>query len=224
MKRERSSSKPRLDFATYIAAIIVPVITWTVAIVLNRQVTTETQRSFIDTTSVIILFMWWLILMVWTVVRLVMGIRRKWSGLGVRIGALVLVLLMKPMGIASWMIYIPVHMIMKVRPEQHRLQNKLDHTAIAEACAQVMSNHEAYSNLRWDAEEYPPVLRDIRPNYISVTESGIVIEMHGGFDHYGFRFRPEESGTWGLSYYTERSSTQLVSGVIVNSKDLQPSP
>jgi hypothetical protein len=221
MKKEQSMRRDRLDFATYIAAIIVPVITWTTAIALNRQATTEAQRDLISTASIIILLAWWLFLMAWAIVRLVLGIRRRWGGLGGRIAALVLVFFMSPIGIAQMMIYMPLHIIMKVRPDRHRLQYTLDHTAIAEACAQVMSNHGAYTNLGWDAEEFPPILRDIRPSYISVNESGIVIEMHGGFDHYGFRFRPDDSGIWSLFYYTERSSTQLVSGVIVNRGNLQ---
>jgi hypothetical protein len=47
--------------------------------------------------------------------------------------------------------------------------------------------------------------------------------MHGGFDHYGFHFRPGSSTTWDLWYYAEGSeSKKLVSGVAVDRAAAMP--
>jgi hypothetical protein len=74
------------------------------------------------------------------------------------------------------------------RPE--KLLYETDHQAVLEACRDLMARHKR-------GEEFPPMffpsdpgfpdsLRPLRPSYLSVSYDVVVMEMHGGHDHYGF--------------------------------------
>ncbi len=106
---------------------------------------------------------------------------------------------------------IPNHMIFTILVERHRLKHNTDHEALAKACQAVVSNWEYYKDREWDDPEFPLPIRQVRPNYISVSDDGIRMEMHGGHDHYGFQFRQQLDDTWQLEYYTEGSHEVLVS-------------
>jgi len=54
------------------------------------------------------------------------------------------------------------------------------------------------------------------------TLSDIRIEMHGGFEHYGFHFRRDQSSdAWDLWYYAVEAGglKKRISGVVVNRKE-----
>jgi len=61
--------------------------------------------------------------------------------------------------------------------------------------------------LREDKEMPIPLeLKDLDPSYIYVEPGQITIELHGGFDHYGFQVWQNQSTSnqWILGHYTEQ--------------------
>ena len=105
----------------------------------------------------------------------------------------------------------------KIMPEQERLLLHTDHRAVADACALVLKDVKRYEGRSWDDPSFPAVLRDIRPSHLIIYDREVRIEMHGGFDHYGFHFRQGSPATWDLWYYTESGpSMKLIEGVVVD--------
>jgi hypothetical protein len=119
--------------------------------------------------------------------------------------------------IGGYILSLPVHALFKIIPDQRKLLHGTDHRALADACAVVMADYQKYEGKTWDDPALPRVIRNVRPAGIDIAEHGITMEMHGGFDHYGFRFRQDASNTWTLSYYTEHGARPLVTGVVVKS-------
>ena len=52
-------------------------------------------------------------------------------------------------------------------------------------------------------------IQRLRPSYVIVEHDRLRIELHGGFDHYGYRLtRDEKNGRWLLEWYTEGGPDQ----------------
>jgi hypothetical protein len=55
-----------------------------------------------------------------------------------------------------------------------------------------------------DAELRSTVIRRLRPRYVLAQVNSLRIELHGGFDHYGYELTKDEpNGRWVLRWYTE---------------------
>lgn len=49
-----------------------------------------------------------------------------------------------------------------------------------------------------------PSIRRLRPTYITVESDRLAIELHGGFDHYGYElFKDQKAGKWIFGWYNE---------------------
>jgi hypothetical protein len=52
-------------------------------------------------------------------------------------------------------------------------------------------------------------IQRLRPSYVIVEHDRVRIELHGGFDHYGYRLtRDNKNGRWVLEWYTEGGPDQ----------------
>lgn len=79
------------------------------------------------------------------------------------------------------------------------------HEAVLDASVQLLTAATEPAVCRNPAEldSIPRVLRDLQPRSISVNpETGVRIELCGGWDHFGLWVKREE-GEWRLSWYTE---------------------
>ena len=57
----------------------------------------------------------------------------------------------------------------------------------------------------------PALLHSLAPQYIYASSNYVVMEFHGGFDHYGYRVRQSDTtpSRWTISYYTEKGERVL---------------
>ena len=126
-----------------------------------------------------------------------------WAGRFILIGAsLLIVLSFTPLGM---FIAIPID-IYKSNREVRQLLYKTDHQELLVACREVMKNRRTYhvNTSRHKAEDsqetyinpanekLPEIIRKLEPRDIYVTETKIILELHGGFAHYGIFAVPKE--------------------------------
>jgi hypothetical protein len=96
--------------------------------------------------------------------------------------------------------------------QSRALQHRSDFPQIAAACATLMHAVTNDSSLVPAADpRVPALLRSLCPRHISASSNHVTLEFHGGFDHYGYRFRQADSDPkqWTLSYYTEHGEKLL---------------
>ncbi len=80
------------------------------------------------------------------------------------------------------------------RPEA--LLHRTDYPAIRDACRDLMAKHqrgELPGDLSGHDPRMPDVIRPLRPSYLLISDHMVVVEMHSGSDHYGFRAYPRDS-------------------------------
>jgi len=96
--------------------------------------------------------------------------------------------------------------------ERHRLLHETDHRALLAASRQLMRDY-GIQHIADPANDprVPLIIRELGPSYMDISAQQVRVELHGGFDHYGFIAYPEGADTgdgWGkltdgLFYYTE---------------------
>jgi len=99
------------------------------------------------------------------------------------------------------------------RTERHRLLHETDHKALLAASRKMMQ--EVADETIFDPAQdprVPPIIRKLGPSHITISPRQLTVELHGGFDHYGFiAFLHDESDLGsgrkklidGLFYYEE---------------------
>lgn len=83
--------------------------------------------------------------------------------------------------------------------ERHTLLCDTDYEAVLKACREVLDNASAWGlevggkyNIRWTprsplASRFPKAILDLAPVQARIQYEGcLILEMHGGFDHFGF--------------------------------------
>ena len=96
--------------------------------------------------------------------------------------------------------------------ERQRLLHETDHHALLAACRELMRDY-AGQHIADPANDprVPLIIRGLGPSYMDISTQQLRVELHGGFDHYGFVAYPEGANAgdgWGklidgLFYYTE---------------------
>lgn len=82
--------------------------------------------------------------------------------------------------------------------KRHKLLRDTDHEAVLKACREVLENMPAWGlkvggkyNVRWtprspEASKFPKAILDLAPVQVRIPFEGcLMVEMHGGFDHFG---------------------------------------
>jgi hypothetical protein len=96
------------------------------------------------------------------------------------------------------------------------VRNTPNAAEIAAACIQLVRNTTDFRSIHGDqTNEIPPVLRPMRPRYISIDArppyQQVMVEFGGGFIHYGYELRaldPPDHG-WSFSYYGENEEDRV---------------
>lgn len=98
------------------------------------------------------------------------------------------------------------------KQERHRLVHETDHAALLAASRRMILAY-AGQHIADPANDarVPQIIRELGPSYIDISREQLKVELHGGFDHYGFLAYAEgadadgRSGKLidGLFYYTE---------------------
>ena len=94
--------------------------------------------------------------------------------------------------------------------QRRALQNRSDYPQIAAAC--VALARATNSEIIWPTNPVvPPLLRSLKPQYIDASSNLVMLEFHGGFDHYGYRVRQSDTNAqeWTISWYTEKGQWLL---------------
>jgi hypothetical protein len=118
------------------------------------------------------------------------------------------ILIVGVLGIISPFLYDGFHSAAQRRALQHRS----DFLQIAAACATLAHAITNESSLVPPADpRVPALLRSLSPRHISASSNHVTLEFHGGFDHYGYRFRHADTDPkeWSLFFYTEHGEKFL---------------
>jgi hypothetical protein len=100
------------------------------------------------------------------------------------------------------------------------LLGKTNHAALRAACLELIAGRENFGpepppgvsrELDPTDPRIPNIIRSLRPTFVAVSDRGVHIELHGGFDHYGvcFYIKSEDASEGnrelaeGLWYYSE---------------------
>lgn len=102
--------------------------------------------------------------------------------------------------------------VYKSNQERHRLLYETDHQALLAASRELMHDHvgQHIADPTQDPR-VPLIIRELGPSYIDVSAEQVRVELHGGFDHYGYIALADDVNSrdgWsklidGLFYYTE---------------------
>lgn len=95
---------------------------------------------------------------------------------------------------------------------QRRMRDGVDARKLGRDCVRLLKATAGQEPrpLTAAAERFPE-LRRLHPSYVTGDERRLRIELHGGFDHYGYELAQDfNAGTWTLSWYTEGSSRPLL--------------
>jgi hypothetical protein len=131
------------------------------------------------------------------------GTRRRWVRL-----VLVLMLLALP---CAPFLAIPIDVYRSHRQRQ-RLLHETDHQALLAASRKLMKKHAGQDIAQPDQDpRVPRIIRELGPSYMGISSEQLRVELHGGFDHYGFIAFATDADTEGhgsklvdgLYYYTE---------------------
>jgi hypothetical protein len=71
--------------------------------------------------------------------------------------------------------------------ERERLLHETDHQALLAACRVLMRDYagQHFADPAQDPR-VPRIIRELGPSYMDVSAEEVRVELHGGFDHYGF--------------------------------------
>ncbi len=99
-----------------------------------------------------------------------------------------------------------------------RLVKTADHQALLAAAITVIRGatndvtfHRSYDHYP-SITNLPPIIYQMKPNYVGVDPERLRMEFHGGFDHYGFEIRRRDQ--WELSWYTEHGHHPILTAPI----------
>ena len=92
------------------------------------------------------------------------------------------------------------------------LQHRSDIPQIAAAC--VTLAHAATNDLDLlgpSDPRVPSILRSLSPHYLGAHTNFVVLEFHGGFDHYGYQVQQSDTNpkVWTIYFYTEQGRKAL---------------
>jgi hypothetical protein len=103
----------------------------------------------------------------------------------------------KVIGITAALLMLPA--VGGCTSKRHTLLRDTDHEAVLRACREVLDNASAWGlktggkyNVRWtprspEASKFPKAILDLAPVQVQMPYEGcLALEMHGGFDHFGF--------------------------------------
>jgi len=99
---------------------------------------------------------------------------------------------------------------------RHRLEKEVGVRQLAKDCMSLYVRPPAgiQSMYNTDFEQNPRVpatIRRLRPGYIMLMDDGIRIELHGGFDHYGYQcHHDKKSGKWIMVWFSEDARDEPV--------------
>ena len=93
--------------------------------------------------------------------------------------------------------------VQKGRQREERLLSETDHQTLLEACRELSRRvttgdlEPRQYNVRLkrhpEASRFPQAILDLEPTYVIITTDGrVMIELHGGFLHYGVTAYPED--------------------------------
>jgi|GEM_PF-4352075 len=83
---------------------------------------------------------------------------------------------------------------------QARLEAEMDFEQLGEECLRIQKENGLILQRPFTSSKYP-MIRRLKPRSINPLSHGVYIELHGGFDHYGYEFaKNEESNEWVLSW------------------------
>ena len=93
--------------------------------------------------------------------------------------------------------------VQKGRQREERLLSETDHQTLLEACRELSRRvttgdlEPRQYNVRLkrhpEASRFPQAILDLEPTYVIITTDGrVMIELHGGFLHYGVMAYPED--------------------------------
>jgi hypothetical protein len=96
--------------------------------------------------------------------------------------------------------------------QSRALQHRSDYPEIAAACATLacgITNDSVFVPVA--DPRVPAILRSLSPRRIRASSNEVTLEFHGGFEHYGYRFRHADTDSkhCTLSYYTEQGEKLL---------------
>jgi hypothetical protein len=106
---------------------------------------------------------------------------------------------------------IPIDVYRSHRQRQ-RLLHETDHHALLAASRELMGKHAGQDIAQPDQDpRVPRIIRELEPSYMGISSEQLRVELHGGFDHYGFVAFAKGANAgdrWtklvdGLYYYTE---------------------
>ena len=135
---------------------------------------------------------------------------RVGSGTRWRLVRLVLVLMLLALPCAPFLA-IPIDVYRSHRQRQ-RLLHETDHHALLAASRELMKKYAGQDIAQPDQDpRVPRIIRELGPSYMGISSEQLRVELHGGFDHYGFIAFAKDADAenrWsklvdGLYYYTE---------------------
>ncbi|MCI5193679.1 MAG: hypothetical protein D3915_11235 [Candidatus Electrothrix sp. AU1_5] len=86
-----------------------------------------------------------------------------------------------------------------------------NHRAVVSAAIPVMRTTTDEMMFIGDSlAELPSLIAEMEPKYVFVSPDYMVMEFHGGFNHFGFRIDNQKT-QWKISWYTEGSHHFLLS-------------
>jgi hypothetical protein len=96
--------------------------------------------------------------------------------------------------------------------QRQRLLHETDHRELLAASRELMKKHAGQDIAQPDQDpRVPRIIRELGPSYMGISSEQLRVELHGGFDHYGFIAFAKDADAenrWsklvdGLYYYTE---------------------
>jgi hypothetical protein len=97
----------------------------------------------------------------------------------------------------------------------NKLVKTADHRAVLDAAIPLIratTNDVVYTKFLSDCPSItnlPPTISTMDPNSVSISPHSMTIEFHGGFDHYGFGIRNNDSH-WLMTWYTEKGHHDIL--------------
>lgn len=97
------------------------------------------------------------------------------------------------------------------RNKKAHLLSRSDHEDIARACVPLLLKSDSMRVFSGDEKELPAVIRGLHAESVMCTQWVVEIEMHGGFDHFGYRLvNRNQSNSYAFYWYAEGVSPKLL--------------
>lgn len=101
---------------------------------------------------------------------------------------------------------------------EQTMQSEINPRQLAEDCLALIKTlpPEKHAWLFLDelhaAIAFSPSIQRLRPSNVGIDPNSVIIELFGGFDHYGYRLlKTDEPTQWQLEWYTESTSRVIYS-------------